>query len=95
MIVGICRIQLQLEGNHSLKGKRSALKPLIARLRREFNVSVAEVDRQDDWESAEIGLAAVANSRAHVDQVLQAAVRWIESSRFDLQLVDYEIEILP
>jgi uncharacterized protein YlxP (DUF503 family) len=95
MIVGICRIQFQLEGNHSLKGKRSALKPLIARLRREFNVSVAEVDRQDDWESAEIGLAAVANSRALVDQVLQTAVRWIESNRFDLQLVDYEIEILP
>lgn len=95
MIVGTCRVQLRFEGNHSLKGKRSALKPLLARLHREFNVSAAEVDQQDDWEFTQIGLAVVANSRAHVDQVLQSAVRWIESSRLDLQLVDYEIEILP
>lgn len=94
MIIGICTIQLRLEGNHSLKGKRSVLKPLLARLHREFNVSAAEVDQQDSWELAHIGLAAVANNRVHVDQVLQAAVRWIEDSRFAVQLLDYEIEIL-
>ena len=95
MIVGICTIQLRLSGNHSLKGKRSALKPLLVRLHREFNVAAAEVDQQDDWEFAQIGLATVANDRAHVDEVLQRAVRWIEDNRFDLQLVDYAIEIIP
>ena len=95
MIVGICTVQLRLDGNHSLKGKRSALRPLLARLHREFNVAAAEVGHQDDWDAAEIGLAAVGNERAHVDQVLQRAVTWIENSRLEWQLVDYEIEIIP
>ncbi|HET7088736.1 MAG TPA: DUF503 domain-containing protein [Anaerolineae bacterium] len=94
MIVGICTVELRLAGNHSLKGKRSALKPLMARLRREFNIAAAEIDQQDDWQFAQIGLATIANSRVHVDQVLQAAVRYIEESRLDLELVDYQIEIL-
>ena len=95
MIVGTCLIQLQLDGNRSLKDKRSQIKSLLARLRREFNVTAAEVGRLDDWETAEIGLAVVSNERAHVDRLLQQAVTWIENSRFDWQLVDYEIEILP
>ena len=95
MIVGICTIQLRLPDNGSLKGKRSALKPLLARLHREFNVSAAEIGQHDDWEFAQIGLATVSNDRAHADQVLQNAVRWIEYNRFDLQLVDYSIEIIP
>lgn len=94
MIVGICTIQLRLEGNRSLKGKRSRIKPLLARLRKEFNIAVAEVDDLDAWQSAQIGLAAIANERAHVERVLQNAVRWIESNHFDLQLVDYQIEII-
>jgi len=94
MIVGTCTVQLRLAGNHSLKGKRSALKPLLARLRREFNVAVAEVDQHDDWQFAQIGLATVANSRAHADQVLQAAARYVEDNPFGLELVDYQIEII-
>ena len=95
MIVGICTIQLRLDGNHSLKGKRSQIKPLLARLHKEFNIAVAEVGQQDAWDAAEIGLAAVGNERAHVDRVLQQAVTWIENSRLDWQLVDYQIEIMP
>ena len=95
MIVGICTIQLRLDGSHSLKGKRSQLKPLLSRLHKEFNVAAAEVGQQDDWVSAEIGLAAVGNDRAHVDRILQQAITWVENSRLDWQLVDYEIEIIP
>jgi hypothetical protein len=94
MIIGICTIQLRLEGNHSLKGKRAQLKPLLARLHREFNVAAAEVGLNDDWESAVIGLAAIGNDRAHVDSVLQRAANWVENSHLDWQLVDYQIEIL-
>ena len=95
MIVGICTIHLHREVNHSLKDKRAVLKPLLARLHKEFNVAAAEVDDQDDWRSARIGVAAVGNDRAHVDSVLQHVARWIENSRLEWQLVDYEIEILP
>jgi uncharacterized protein YlxP (DUF503 family) len=94
MIVGICRIELHLEGNGSLKGKRAALKPLLARLHKEFNVSAAEVDRLDSWEESIIGLACVANEAAHADEVLNNAVRWIEHNRPDWQVVDWQTEII-
>ena len=95
MVVGTCLIQLHCDDNHSLKYKRSMLKPLLARLHREFNVAAAEVYDHDDWHSAQIGVAAIGNDRAHVDSVLQQVARWIESSRLEWQLVDYQIEILP
>lgn len=94
MVVGICTMQLRLDGNRSLKGKRAVLKPLLARLHKEFNVAAAEVGALDAWQSAEIGLAAIANERAHVDQVLQNVVKWIEQNRLDVQLVDYQIEVI-
>lgn len=95
MIIGICTVQLRLQDNHSLKGKRSAIKPLMIRLHKEFNVAAAEVGQHDDWEFAQIGLVTVANERAHVDEILQRAVNWIEDNRFGLQLVDYSIETMP
>ena len=94
MIIGVCTIELHLDGNGSLKGKRAALKPLLARLHREFNLSAAEVDRQDSWQESVIGLACVSNEQPQVEQVLNNAVRWIEHNRPDLQVVDWQIEIL-
>jgi uncharacterized protein len=94
MIIGVCTIELHLDGNGSLKGKRAALKPLLARLHHEFNISAAEVERQDSWQEAVIGLACVSNEQPQVEQVLTAAVRWIEHNRPDLQVVDWQIEIL-
>lgn len=94
LVVGICTVQLRLEANHSLKGKRSQLKPLLAHLHREFNIAAAEVGDHDDWQSTEIGLAAIGNDAAQVDRVLQRAVTWIENNRFDWQLVDYQIELV-
>lgn len=94
MIIGTCLIELHLPGNGSLKGKRSVLKPILARLHQEFNVSAAEVGRQDAWQTAEIGLALVANDAGHVQAVLQRAVGWIEVNRPDVQIVDYNIEVI-
>ncbi len=94
MIIGTCLIELHLDGNESLKHKRAALKPLLARLHKEFNVSAAEVDHQDSWQAAAIALACVANDTAHVQQVLDNAVQWIALNRPDVQVVDWQIEIL-
>ena len=94
MNVGTCLIELLLEGNESLKGKRALLKPLLARLHKEFNVSAAEVDHLDAWQSSSIALACVANDPAHVEQVLNNAVQWIEHNRPDLQVVDWQVEVL-
>jgi uncharacterized protein len=94
MIVGVCRVRLRLPENHSLKGKRQVVKSLIARLHNTFGVSVAEIDENDLWQLATLGVACVSNSSAHAGEVLDNAVRFIESTRPDLELLDYEIEIL-
>jgi len=94
MVIGACTIELHLPGNGSLKGKRSVLKSIISRLRREFNVSVAEVDLHDVWQSAVIGVVCVSNRQDYAHGLLARVVGWIERHRPDVQLVDYEIEML-
>lgn len=94
MVIAICTVQLYLAGNGSLKGKRSRLKPLLVRLRREYNVSAAEVDHHDLWQSATIALAAVGTDSGYLHGLMEKIMRWIETSPFDVQLVDYQIELL-
>ena len=80
MLIGIRTWELHLEGCHSLKDKRSVLKPLTAALRRTLNVSVAETDHQDLWQRAEIACAAVGSARDVVEGTLRAADRLIEKA---------------
>ena len=94
MIIGACTVELHLPGNGSLKGKRSILKPLLNRLRREFNLATAEVAHNDAWQSAEIALVTVANDPRRVHALLERTVRWIETHHPEVQVVDWEIEVL-
>ncbi len=94
MHVGVCHLTLRLPENHSLKGKRQVIKSLLARLSNEFNVSVAEVDQQDAWQLAGIGLCCVSNSKQHAERQLQAAVEFVERTRLDVEIVDCELEVL-
>lgn len=94
MIVGACTVDLHLPGNGSLKGKRSILKPLLLRLRKEFNLATAEVAYHDVWQSAQIALVSVSNDAGYVQGLLERAVRWIENQRLDIDVVDWQIEIL-
>jgi uncharacterized protein YlxP (DUF503 family) len=80
VIVGIQVWELHLPGCHSLKEKRSLLKPPMATLRRTLNVSVAETGDQDLWQKAEIACAAVGSARRVVEETLRAADRVVEES---------------
>lgn len=80
MFLGVRIWELHLEGCHSLKDKRSILKPLAAALRRELNLSVAETGHQDLWQRAEIACAAVGSARAVVEETLRAADRRVEAA---------------
>jgi hypothetical protein len=93
MIIGTCIIELRIPGNGSLKGKRRVVKSIVARLHNEFNVSVAEVDDQDLWQSAVLGVACVSNGTDRVHRTLSQVVEWIERNRPDVGLVDYRIEM--
>jgi hypothetical protein len=94
MIIGSCIITLHLPAVHSLKDKRQVVKPLLARVRHEFNVSIAEVDAQDVWKQAVLGVACVSSSQKYAHGQLEAVVRFIEEQRPDIPLMSYDIEML-
>ena len=93
MHVGVCIIDLRLPGNGSLKGKRRVVKSIVTRITREFNVSVAEVEDQDLWQRAVLGVACVSSSASYAHGQLERVVQWIEAQRFDVELLDYQIEL--
>ena len=95
MNVGVCKIRLRLPENLSLKGKRRVLKSITTQVGSKFNVSVAEVDDQDLWQLATLGVCCVSNNKRYNNEVLSKVVSFIANSRFEVEMLDYEIEILP
>jgi len=95
MNIGVCRVSLRLPENQSLKGKRRVLKSITTRVRSKFNVSVAEVDDQNLWQLATLGICFVSNDKRYTNEVLSKAVDFIVDGRFEIEILDYEIEILP
>ena len=95
MNVGVCKISLRLPENLSLKGKRQVLKSIVTRVRNKFNVSVAEVDNHDQWQLATVGVCLVSNDNRYTNEVLSKVADFIINSRFEVEILDYEIEILP
>jgi len=95
MNIGSCRVKLRFPENESLKGKRQILKSIITRLRNRFNVSVAEVDDNELWQLATLGISCVSNNQRYTNEVLSKVVDFIANGHFEIEIVDYEIEIIP
>jgi len=95
MNVGICRISLRLPENLSLKGKRQVLKSIVTRVGNKFSVSIAEVDDHDSWQLATLGICCVSNNKRYTNEVLSKVVDFVANSRFEIEMLNYEIEILP
>jgi hypothetical protein len=93
MSIGVLSLQILLLGCASLKEKRSRVKPLLARLHREFNISVAEVDSLDDWDQSWLACALVSNDAAYTQRALQNVIRWVEHNWPDVSLADTHIEL--
>ncbi len=94
MQVGLCRIRLRLPENESLKGKRQVVKSIIARVQNKFDVCCAEIDDNDVWQLITIGVAYISNDSRHANEVLSHVVDFIDESRFEVELLDYEIELV-
>lgn len=94
MIVGVCQIRLHLPGKTSLKAKRQVVKSLLQRLTNEFGVAAAEVGEQDRWQVAVVGVACVSNETKHANEVLSKAVDFIQRTRPDVELLDYELDFI-
>lgn len=93
MILGTCRIDLFLPAAGSLKGKRAVVKSLKERIRNRMNVSIAEVDHQDLWQRATLGVAVVSNEQKHADRVLASVVKLVRSEP-RAEIIDYQMEFL-
>ncbi len=94
MHVGVARVALQLAENSSLKGKRMVVKSVAQRIRNRFNVAVAEVDTQDAWHVATLGIVCVSEDRRHANEMLSKVLDFIESERLDAEVGDVEVELI-
>ncbi len=79
MHIASLTLELHLPAAHSLKEKRSVLRPIIEGARRRYSVAAAEVDHQDAWQLATVGVAAVSGSAAHARSVIEAVERFVWS----------------
>ena len=94
MNIGVAKVSLRIPENMSLKGKRQVIKSIIGRVRSRFDCAVAEVDDNDVWQLATIGVCTISNNKRHSNEVLSKVVNFIESSHFDAEILDYSIEII-
>jgi uncharacterized protein YlxP (DUF503 family) len=95
MNVGVCRLKLRLAENMSLKGKRQVIKPIITLIRNKYNVSIAEVEDNDLWQIATLGICFISNDSQYTDEVIASIINFINSGRFEVEIINQEVEIMP
>lgn len=83
------RLDLYLPACHSLKEKRSTLRPVVDGMRNRFPVSVAETDHQDQWQRAELGVVVVASSEQRAVEMIDDVERFVWS-RPDIEVSSSE-----
>ncbi len=93
MVVGLVRLEIHLPYAQSLKDKRQVVRKLKERLRARFNVAVAELDHQELWQRATVGVVSISNDNSHLARVLETVAH--ESEKIlKGDLVDSQIEYL-
>ena len=86
MIVGIMTVELFIPLSDSLKSKRYAIKSIKERLKNRFNISISEVDNNDKWQRATLGVAMVSNETQYIESNLTKVMNQI--------LGDHRVEVL-
>lgn len=92
MYVGLCSLDLHIEHAQSLKEKRQVVKKVIDNIRNKFPVSVSEVDEQDLWQRAVIGVAVVASSSSIIEGIFSKIEDFIENLHL-CSIIDVKREI--
>lgn len=93
MVVGILKITLIIPGNSSLKGKRKVIKSLLDKLRSKFNLAAAEVEHNDLWQKAGLGLTLVGNDRRFINSSMDKVLDFIYRTS-DAEIIDSDSEII-
>ncbi len=94
MVIGACEITLHLPETHSLKEKRQIIKSIMARVRNQFDVAIAEVEENDRWQIAKLGITCVSNSSQHAGEIIEHVRSYIEETRPDVIISHIETEIM-
>lgn len=95
MFIGIARYELFIAASSSLKDKRQVLRSVTTHVRNRFNVAIAEVDHQDLWQRAALGVSCVAESTGHCQQVLQEVEKTISRAIIgSAEIVDRQTNFL-
>jgi hypothetical protein len=92
MFVAVCQVEIMLPESDSLKTKRFVLSSIKTKIQNKFNVSIAEVDHNDLWQRATLGLALVTNERKFVDQTFSKIMQFLEGDD-RLEVLDHRLEI--
>jgi uncharacterized protein len=93
MAVGLLTLEIHIPDSRSLKDKRQVLRSLKDRLRGRFNVAVAELDHQDSWQRAQVGIVSISNDAAHLEQSLRTVLNEAEEV-LGRDLASHELELL-
>ena len=81
MVIGTLQLELRFFSPQSLKEKRVLLKSLVTRMRKQFNVSVAEIDGMDLWQTTTLAVAAVGRETKRVNQILDYVSGFVNHER--------------
>jgi uncharacterized protein len=79
MVVGVCRLDIFLPENHSLKEKRQAVRKIVERSKGKFNISIMEVELSNLWQKATVGFAVIGVNQDHVNSTIDNVSEHIES----------------
>ena len=85
---------LHLPESGSLKDKRQISRSLSARIRNTFNVGVTEVEDQYLWQRLTLAVCCVSTDSSHANEMVSNVVQFVQESNRDLELLDYETEII-
>jgi uncharacterized protein len=95
MYIAYAKITLRLINVHSLKQKRQILRSLMGKLRQRFNLAMAEVEHNDQWQLAGLGMAMISNDRRHVESQLNKVLTyWQQDLHIDAQIIDIKQHII-
>lgn len=92
MVIGVCRVELSIPDSFSLKDKRRVLKSIITRIRNRFNVSISEIEDNDMWQRAIIGISSISNNTHYTNKVLNEVINYLQKER-NIIILDYSIEL--
>lgn len=91
MIIVYAEVDCLIYHAQSLKAKRSVIKPLLLKVRRDFNVSIAEVDYQSLWQRTKFAIVTVSNEMQYAEKVIQEVIKSLELTS-DLEITSTHIE---